>query len=155
MWWRTNSERPGYSPLQNTAHFVHFQGKTSLDESHSQNLCERCNKGGVALRALQGFQQLRTPPYPPRCSSLNLAVLLYALPAPTRTAAWSSWIVFLLLRKAVGWDGWRCIDRLALSSRHLSLVRYQSCLRESFRSQRINPLVRSPKCFLNKKGEVG
>ena len=107
------------------------------------------------MRELLGFQRPTLPPSPPRCSSLNFTVLLYALPIPTRTAAWLSRIAFLLLRKAVGWDGRRCIDRLALSSRHLRLDRYQSGLRESFRDRGINPLVRTPKCFLKKKGEVG
>ena len=39
--------------------------------------------------------------------------------------------------RTVGWDGWRCIDRLALSSLHLRLDRYQSGLRESFRDRGI------------------
>ena len=41
----------------------------------------------------------------PRCPAIHI-VLLDALLVPTRTAAWSSRIVFLLLSKAVGWDGW-------------------------------------------------
>ena len=132
-----------------------FKEKHHLMSRTAKTYVKPATNVGGGFMCAPRVPTLHTPPYPPRCSSLNLTVLLYALPAPTRSAAWSSWIVFLLLRKAVGWDGWRCIDRLALSSRHLSLDRYQSGLRESFRSQGINPLVRSPKCFLKKKKEVG